>query len=176
VPAWWVDLLEWLMRAIEQIIRPVTGVSPAASNAAAWIVGIVGALMLGGVTLYLLLGLRRTLVAEASRPDDDPEANLTARTAFAQAGETARAGDRRTAVRLLYLAALLWLDERGRLRYDRALTNREYLERLREVPDLRTRLAPIVATFDRVWYGHEPLDEAQFAEYRAQVEALRSEP
>ena len=75
-------------------------------------------------------------------------------------------------MRYLYLAALLRLDERGLLRYDRALTNREYLERVRENPALRERLRPIVDTFDRVWYGHAQLDAEGFAEYRARVRAL----
>ena len=90
-----------------------------------------------------------------------------------QAGEIARGGDYRAAMRYLYLSALLWLDERDMLRYDRALTNREYLERLRDNAMLRERLRPMVETFDQVWYGHAPLDAQALAAYRAQVEALR---
>jgi hypothetical protein len=78
-------------------------------------------------------------------------------------------------VRYLYLSALLWLDERDHLRYDRALTNREYLERVRNNPALRTRLAPVIETFDRVWYGHAALDAQAFAAYQEQIEALRKE-
>ncbi len=78
-------------------------------------------------------------------------------------------------MRFLYLAALLRLDERDLLRYDRAMTNREYLEQTRDNPVLRARLAPVVDTFDRVWYGHVPLDATAFADYRAQVEALGSD-
>jgi len=35
------------------------------------------------------------------------------------------------------------------------------------------RMAPIVETFDRVWYGHLPIDAESFAAYQRQVEALR---
>jgi hypothetical protein len=131
--------------------------------------------LLLGVIAYLVRGLRRGLVAEASADDGDPEASLTAKTALEQAGGLARGGDYRTAVRYLYLSALLWLDERGALRYDRALTNHEHLDRVRDNPALRDRLAPVVDTFDRVWYGHLPIDEATFAAYQRQVEELRSE-
>jgi hypothetical protein len=128
-----------------------------------------------GVIVYLLRGLRRGMVADARASDDDPEGNLTAKTALDQAGGLARGGDYRTAVRYLYLSALLWLDERNILRYDRALTNREYLERVRDNPALRARMAPIVETFDRVWYGHLPIDAESFAAYRRQVEELRQD-
>jgi hypothetical protein len=37
-------------------------------------------------------------------------------------------GDYRTAVRYLYLSLLLLLEEHGLLRYDRPLTDREYLQ------------------------------------------------
>ena len=109
---------------------------------------------------------RRAWCARAA--EDDPAAGLTARTALDQAGEIARGGDYRTAMRYLYISALLWLDERNLLRYDRALTNREYLEHLRDNAALRERLRPVVETFDRVWYGHLPLDADSFAAYRAQ--------
>jgi hypothetical protein len=175
-PGWLTAFFDWLGRLLDSIVSPIGSVSPATGQAVAWIVSIVGVLLLLAVGGYLVRGLRRGMVAEARTRDDDPEANLTAKTALDQAGELARGGDYRTAVRYLYLSALLRLDERDILRYDRALTNREYLERVRDNPALRGRLAPIVDTFDRVWYGHVQLDAASFATYRQQVEALRDEP
>jgi hypothetical protein len=174
--SWLDDFLNWLGRILDIMFRPVSGAASPAGNVVAWVIGGVGFVLLVGVIIYLVLGLRRNLVSEARTADDDPEAHLTARTALDQAGDLARSGDHRTAMRYLYLSALLWLDERDMLRYDRALTNREYLERVRENPSLRSRLTPIVETFDRVWYGHAPLDDAAFDAYRAQVEALKREP
>ncbi len=175
-PGWLTAFLNWLGRLLDSLISPIGSVSPATGQVIGWVVVVVGAILLIGVIAYLLLGLRRGMVAEARAGQDDPEAHLTAKTALDQAGDLARSGDHRTAVRYLYLSALLWLDERDILRYDRALTNREYLERVRDNPALRARLAPIVDTFDRVWYGHAQLDAASFAAYRQQVEALRNEP
>ncbi|MEI7769472.1 MAG: DUF4129 domain-containing protein, partial [Chloroflexales bacterium] len=106
--------------------------------------------------------------------DADPEAALGAAEAAQRAGDLARAGDYRRATRMLYLSSLLWLDESGRLRYDRSLTNREYLERLGDSPNLRERLRPVVETFDQVWYGDIALDAAGFAAYAGQVAALRA--
>lgn len=170
--SWLRDLLEWLARLLESLFRPVSDAAQAGSSLIGWAIAIIGGGLLAAVIGYLLLGLRRSVVREASIADDDPEANLTAKTALDQASVLARAGDYRAAVRYLYLAALLRLDERKLLRYDRALTNREYLEQVRDNEPLRRQLAPVVETFDRVWYGHAPLDAAGFAAYREQVEAL----
>jgi hypothetical protein len=104
---------------------------------------------------------------------DDPEEGLGAGEAARQAGDIAREGDYRRAARLLYLSALLWLDESGRLPYQRALTNREHLDRLAGSPALREAMRPVVETFDRVWYGETPLDAAGFAIYEQQVKTLR---
>jgi hypothetical protein len=173
-PSWASSLLDWLGRLLERMLRPLGRIAPGTGNTVAWIIGIVGLALLLAVIAYLLRGLRRGMVADA-QIHDDPEANLTARTALDQASGLARGGDYRTAVRYLYLSALLWLDERDVLRYDRALTNREYLDRVRTNPALRARMAPIVETFDRVWYGHAPIDADTFAAYQRQIEELRRE-
>ena len=101
--------------------------------------------------------------------DDVPPSSAAARQ---QAAALAEIGNYREGIRRLYLAALLQLEERGLLRYDRSLTNREYLVQLRQRPTVQARLAPIVMTFDDVWYGvHEP-DAAKFADYAAAVADL----
>src|SRR5215212_1797680 len=173
-PAWLREFFDWLGRLLENIFRPLGRISPTGGRTVAWGIATVGGLLLIGVLAYLLRGLRRGVVASAHADDHDLAANLTAKTALDQAGGLARGGDYRTAVRYLYISALLWLDERDILRYDRALTNREYLERVRDHPALRARMAPIVETFDRVWYGHLPIDADSFAIYQKQVEALRN--
>ncbi len=174
-PAWLRAFFGWLGRLLENIFRPLGRISSTTGNTVAWGIAIVGGVLLIGVLAYLLRGLGRGVVAGAHADDDDPAANLTAKTALDQAGGLARGGDYRTAVRYLYISALLWLDERDILRYDRTLTNREYLERVRDNPALRERMTPIVETFDRVWYGHLPIDAESFATYQQQVEALRRE-
>jgi hypothetical protein len=172
---WFGQVLDWLFELLARIFEPVADVAPAAGTPLSWISLALAALLIGGVIFYWLRGLRRAMARDANlQHDDDPEANLTASAAMQQAQSIARVGDYRSAVRLLYLSALLWLDERGMLRYDRALTNREYLERLGDNTALRARLSPIIETFDRVWYGYAPIDEAAFADYRRQVEELRA--
>lgn len=160
---WFFGLIEWMFDSSSgggAIFRPL--------------VLVVFGVLLAGVLLYLALQARRALVREAqAAPDSAAETRLTATSALQQASTLARGGDYRTAVRYLYLSSLLWLDEQNLLRYDRALTNREYLNSLTERPDLRAHLSPIVETFDQVWYGHAMLDAESFQAYQQQVEALR---
>ena len=171
----WLDAIwNWISGLIDSLLRPFGSSIGTGSRVAAWVLGGIGVLLLAAVLLYLALSLRRSLVRD-THVAEDPEANLTAKAALDQANDLSRSGDHRTAMRYLYLSALLWLDERDLLRYDRALTNREYLERARNNPALRGKLAPVIETFDRVWYGNATLDDQDFAAYKAQVDALRME-
>lgn len=167
-----IQFLDWFFRQLARLFD--VDVGPTAGRPVLWLVTMLGGLLVLGMLVYLLVTMGRALVSEARTPEEhDPEAHLTANTALQQAGTLARGGDYRTAVRYLYLSSLLWLDERGLLRYDRALTNREYLDRLGDNVELRSRLAPIIDTFDRVWYGYAPLDAESFAAYQRQVNDLR---
>lgn len=174
-PQWLIDFFDWLAWVIETLLRPLEAVPPASTNVVAWLLTLVGIVLLLAVIVYLIINLRRGMVRDAqiAAHSDDPVP--TAAEAFDQAGALARDGDYRAAVRSLYLSALLWLDEQDMVRYDRALTNREYLERAQRNPALLARLTPVIETFDQVWYGHAPVDASAFAAYRQQIEALRRE-
>jgi hypothetical protein len=166
--------LDWVIDILDQIFSPVAESSAGLGDIFVWLLIAACVVLLGGVLLYLALHMRQAATRQArAAADDDPEAHLTATSALQQASTLAQGGDYRTAVRYLYLSSLLWLDERGLLRYDRALTNREYLARLNDQPDLRARLLPIVETFDQVWYGHVSLDAERFRAYQQHVEDLR---
>jgi hypothetical protein len=169
--------LEWLGNVLDRLFSPVAEAGANSGSLIGWILAAICGLMLAGVLFYLYRSLRQSTAREAeAAPPGDPEAHLTATTALQEAGTLARGGDYRTAVRYLYLSSLLWLDEQGMLRYERALTNHEHLSRLSGKPDVRARLVPIIDTFDRVWYGHETLDEEAFAAYQQHVEQLRKMP
>lgn len=178
-PSWFDRLLTWLWQQLERINLPEP--SPAAAaplsligNVVAWVVGILIVLILVGLILYVASHVRRGIVRESQLKQEQQEQITTSVAAKSQASLSAQSGDYRNAVRYMYLAALLQLHERGLLNYDRTLTNYEYLSHLRGNNELRTRLTPIIDTFDRVWYGSLEIDDQRFEEYRKQVEALRS--
>lgn len=135
---------------------------------------LFGFILIAGILVYFMHGLAINLAPEAQAPtDDSAETPLTATSAFAHAQQFTKQGDYRSAVRQLYLATILLLDERGLLRYDRALTNREYLRAVAREPQVLAALQPIVETFDRTWYGFESISREDFEAYQKQVDAVR---
>jgi hypothetical protein len=141
----------------------------------------LGALLagLGGLLLLaVLLYAGRTLFAAVSPSGEHSEEaathpDVTSERALREAESLSQQGDYRMAVRYLYLSALLMLDERGLIAYDRTRTNREYLRTISHRPELASTLREVVDVFDRVWYGFRSLDQSTYAHYEAQVQALR---
>ncbi|NTV63803.1 MAG: DUF4129 domain-containing protein, partial [Oscillochloris sp.] len=172
-PGWLERFLQWLNDLFGSRVVPADHVQPKGSQGISWLITLIGLLTIGAVLAIWLRGLRWASAPLTRRPDEDPEVALSAAEATRQADSLAHSGDYRRAARMLYLSALLWLHEQGRLRYDRSLTNREHLDRLGEQSALRERLRPVIETFDSVWYGDLPLDATSFATYERQVEALR---
>lgn len=175
-PQWVRDFFEWLADLLGQVMPPVIDSADTYSDPVGWGFALLGLILVGAIIFIWVRGLRHTLAPITAMPSDDPETPLHADDAAQQAAELARQGEYRRAARMLYLSALLWLDEHGRLRYDRTLTNREYLDHLRDSPHLREGLRPVVETFDQVWYGDLRLDATSFATYARQVAALREVP
>jgi hypothetical protein len=167
-------LLEWLFGQLEPVAGPAVeaaGGTPA--QLVSWLlVALAAALVLTVLGLWLR-GLRRATRAEATLTSPAELAARDTADAQAQAAALARAGDFRGATRMLALAALLWLDERGKLSYNPHQTNREHVQRLHEQPALRDNLAPLVETVDRVWYGGVALDASDYAAVERQVSELR---
>lgn len=139
-----------------------------------WDVGLgyilfpLGTIALVVVIVFFIRQIRVNLVAEAS--DDVQDTALerveTEKAALTHAKTAEAASDFRNALRFLYLSAVLHLQERGMLPYDKSLTNREYLRQAQIGNDLQETLAPAITLFDEVWYGHKPCDANTVASYR----------
>lgn len=134
-------------------------------------------LALALVLAYLLRGLVADVVEEAELHTEAGagEESLTAERALQQAQQHSGQGDYRTAVRYLYLSSLLLLVERGLLPPDRSLTNREHLRRVADRPELAQPLREVVEVFDRVWYGFQPLEAADYQRYANRVAELHQQ-
>ncbi len=138
--------------------------------------------MLGIIAIVLLLaywlrGLLSGFVANADADEDEDAADDLPQTpaeARQRAAGAANVGNYRSAVRNLYLAALLTLEQHGLVPADRSLTNREVLGRVDSTHPLRPHLQPVVETFDDVWYGvHEP-DAGTYAAYAHSIDELET--
>ena len=135
----------------------------------------LGVLVLAAILFFVLRGLLGNVVGEATLDPNDPAGDelLTSDSAIKRAQQLSKQQDYRTAVRYLYLASLLLLEERGLLRYDRSRTNFEYLRSVAHLPELSSILTRVINVFDRVWYGFQTIDQDTYDQYLASVRELR---
>jgi hypothetical protein len=136
--------------------------------------------LIAGVVFVIVRNFRAASVRQTDLPaapnDGNEDIPATSADALSRAQTLATSGDYRTAVRQLYLATLLWLDEQGKLRFDKSLTNRETLRAISKAgaPALADALRPIVELYDQVWYGFAAIEPSEFEQFRQRVEAVRT--
>ncbi len=120
----WQNFQRWLLEILYSLF-PEGGLTIEGSllNAILTVFGVIALFLVMG---YALRGLTADFASQATLTEEDlDEQSLTADLALERAQTLSDAGDFRTAVRYLYLSSLLLLEERGLLRYDRSMTNRE---------------------------------------------------
>ncbi len=171
-PTLWQRMVDWLLNQLPDMSQ-IEG-SDMIGNLLIWFMVALSLLLIGGVLFSFLRGLRRSILSQEVIEELEGDIPLYASQAQEQATEAARSGEFREAMRLLYLAALLHLDEVGLIRFDRALTNQEVLAEVGNNEQLNALLTPVVTLFDRVWYGHAPFGEVEFQKASQQIEQLRT--
>jgi len=159
----------------------------------AWLRGLaVSLLILSAGALGLLLWRyarrawtkREVVTAEvvAAQPDLADE-NVTASRLPEEewlklAGELSARGDLRLALRALYLASLAHLAGRELVSIARFKSNRDYLlevgRRARARGELTRAFGENVALFDCVWYGLYTVSGETYAQFRANLERIRT--
>lgn len=180
--SWWDEFLRWLERLLRRLAPDA---APSASELGrvatgaewvGWLIIGIGVVAVVWLLSYWLRGFLRSFAASAELAQDGADSGAPASPAAARrlAVRDAERGDFRSAVRNLYLAALLTLEEHSLVVRDRSLTNREVLTRVPAVHPVRPALEPVVNTFDDVWYGvHEP-DVATYERYSQAIDDLTS--
>jgi hypothetical protein len=171
-------LTELWQRLLNGFVRLLARLAPGASAGAVintvLLIGI--AVTIGLILRYVYVHSVRSVIREAGiDPVTGIPPDLTADRAFEQARNYADAEDRREAVRYLYLAAILVLEARGHIRLDRAHTNRELLADLSPRPELAAGFRDVIETFDRVWYGFQPISREEFGKYSDAVTELQNQ-
>jgi hypothetical protein len=166
----WKKVGDLLNRFFESLYATI---DQAGGRVPTWVGISLSLALLAAILAYVFRGVWRNSAGEAALADEHlEEVGLTASAAARRAQELSSSGDYRLAVRYLYLSTLLLLDEHGLLRYDRSLTNREYLRQVVQRPDLTEHLRAVIEGFDRTWYGFQPVNEDSYAAYLSHVSAL----
>lgn len=133
-------------------------------------------LIVAAVLLILRRGVRSALVRQAEIGFDSLALPPTAAEALTAAQERAARGHYRDACHYVFLSTLLWIEEHSQTRFEPAATNREHLTRVSEAPAVRAALAPVVARFDRLWYGQDAVTEADYRVLLQLAGAVREVP
>ena len=134
----------------------------------------LAAVGLSAMVIFFVRQIRMNLISEAHDEGAEPALARveTEKAALAHAETAEAASDFRGALRYLYLSAILHLQERGVLPYDKSLTNREYLHQAQDDIDLHAALGPAITVFDEVWYGYKPCDAETIANYRSLLQKV----
>lgn len=120
-------------------------------------------LLVAGLAVLFIVGALALLFLPSDEEEEERQKkHKMAGAALTEGRKLVEEGDYREAVRHLFLATLLTLDEKGLLRYDATQTNYELLAQERLRPSLVPALAPVVGAYERVWYGLQPLPTNEY--------------
>ncbi len=114
--------------------------------------------------------------AVSSTMIEEPEPAAEPDTWIEVARRHAAEGDMRSAYRAAFTAVLVRLDRLGAIRYERQRTNGEYVRALRGHPQYLAAVRPAARDFDARWYGHLPVQQADFERMLATYTHIAGEP
>lgn len=135
---------------------------------------LIGSLLLLVLLLGRLAWAVRGVWVYSSRPHNALEMQRRRLSAgyVEAAGQAAEAGDFTEAVRCLFLSLVYRLDESGRLAFEPALTNHEYLRHFVDRPEVFRSFQVFVQVLDDNWYGQQPTAPEQYQHCRALFQAF----
>ncbi len=143
---------------------------PVATERPAWLWLVIGVAIVAMIVGAVLLLWESADDAQKPKRKVEPE---TPEEAVDEGRALIAVGNYRGAVRHLFLAALLTLDERNLLQYDATRTNYELLDGAKLRPVIIETLVPVIETFERVWYGFEVVGVAEYETLAGQIERLK---
>ncbi|MHC0037601.1 DUF4129 domain-containing protein [Pseudoneobacillus sp. C159] len=167
------DLLERLQAWINRHLAKLLPEQNFRDDVSEWIsYGMVGAGIF--VVLFLLILFSSRVVREkrfyAKPVGTEQELELSTKSHLNEAEQHYAAGDSRTALRHLFLAYLLYLDEKQWIVARAWKTNGEYIEELEILQrDRAAEFRKLAHTFEATWYGGRQVTAESYLDYRNQV-------
>jgi hypothetical protein len=167
----------WLLQALQgffQWLGSLRGASPFLF----WAILVACIVLLGILLAWVVVATARVFGhrdyrRRATSGEDGRRERLSA-TFYDEAQQRAARGEFTEAIRCLFLALVYRFDEKGRVGFQRAWTNREYLALLADDLPARRGLEVFVDTLDEHWYGLRPAGADQYERCQALYERLAS--
>jgi hypothetical protein len=195
-PGWWKRFMDWLGKQLKKLFErdpehvspPISFTGVSGASAANVLVVLVIGLVLAVLTAVLLRSLGRRQQEESAQLDvstlDSTALAQDPMSALARppegwahlADELAARGEYREAVRSLYLALLSRLHREGAILYDSTLSNWDYLRQFKGRREWLPPFRELTYRFDFAWYGHLPVGQDGYRDFRALTEPLLTAP
>jgi hypothetical protein len=174
-----------MMRIINKIREWFGGLWPNVSLSPQFVgfIKVLFYVVLGGLLILIIILLLRRIgkISLSLRnraeelPRSEPDRLGNSQELQEEAGRYAKEGNYRYAVRLLYIALLVYLDEKGKIEYNPTQTNSEYLWRASEYSSLYGLLKVLTTAFERYWYGLVRPNAQEYHQFRNEFQkALES--
>jgi hypothetical protein len=175
--------IDRVLRGIRRVLRPLSKYAPdVALPRDLWhSVAVVLVAVILAIIIYLIVRLVLRIIPRGPAPQrvqaPEPVPIRPHADWLADAESALRAGDYRSALRALHMAALMRLDEGGFIRYMDSRTDGRFTRALRDSGrhDLAETLAAISTPFAAVWYGAAPARPGDYVaaqEHWKRLEAL----
>jgi large-conductance mechanosensitive channel len=170
-----IKFLQWLEKFIPNGPKPSRALQ---SNTGSFIGRIIVYALILALIIFLIWKLiplirNRQKIPKATRREavvilgEHVDADKTAKDLIHEAEELARAGDTRAAIRKAYIAILCELHDRQLLQLAQHLTNRDYLNALRQRVKLHNEMDLLTRSFERHWYGIQPASTEDWESFRS---------
>ncbi len=183
-----VRLLQDFARWLEKFLPKRRSVNPGRFD----LITLIAQVIVIGLAVLLLLYVLKTVLVWFSGRSRKPktgkkrearivlgerlEPDATATDLLSEAESLARQGDLRAAIRKAYIALLVELGDRKLISLAHHKTNRDYLNSLRSVPQLHSRMRGLTDSFERHWYGFASATPNDWQDFRAgYLAALQAE-
>jgi uncharacterized protein DUF4129 len=167
------DFFEWLKQFLPKPRQAQPG-------SGAWFILIIkflvfaAAVALAVFLIKLLIGRFKRTKRIKPRRKKEPRIVLGERLApeqtstdlLSEAEALARSGDLRAAIRKAYIALLVELGDRKIISLAQHKTNRDYLNSLRPLPPLHSRMRGLTDSFERHWYGFAEANQTDWQNFR----------
>jgi hypothetical protein len=171
---WFRAMVRWIGRRAAELLDWLGGLQSTAP-VLFWLLVSIVILVLVLLMAYVGRKARRILYVGARPRGEDSEREKRARLSLVyreEARKWAARGDFTEAIRYLFLSLVYRFDEAGRVNFQRAYTNREYLTLFAQRPRVSTELRVFVDTLDDHWYGERPTDQDRYERCLALYEDL----
>lgn len=167
------DFFEWLMSLFPKPKSVEPGSAPWLAVVAKILVALAAVALAVFLIKLLLIRFKRSKKIKP-RKKQEPRIVLgerlqpeqTATDLLSEAEALARSGDLRAAIRKAYIALLVELGDRKIISLAQHKTNRDYLNGLRDLPPLHSKMTGLTQSFERHWYGFVEATQKDWQNFR----------